>query len=64
VPRRITGSADDDPSGIGTDAIAGASLGCATLWTALFTIPLMIAIQFRCVIEPSTRRLLARAPMD
>jgi Mn2+/Fe2+ NRAMP family transporter len=47
-PGLITGSADDDPSGIGTYAIAGASLGYATLWTALITVPMMIAVQFTC----------------
>jgi NRAMP (natural resistance-associated macrophage protein)-like metal ion transporter len=47
-PGLIAGSADDDPSGIGTYAIAGASLGYATLWTAVFTIPMMIAVQFTC----------------
>src|SRR3989449_1093860 len=39
----ISGASDDDPSGIGTYAVAGASLGFTTLWTALFTLPLMIA---------------------
>src|SRR5438067_2507331 len=47
-PGLIAGSADDDPSGIGTYAIAGASLGYTTLWTALFTIPMMIAVQLTC----------------
>jgi len=28
-------ASDDDPSGIGTYAVAGASLGYATLWTAI-----------------------------
>jgi len=36
----ITGASDDDPSGIGTYTTAGASLGFATLWTALVTFPL------------------------
>ena len=36
-PGLITGASDDDPSGIGTYAVAGASLGFATLWTAIFT---------------------------
>src|SRR5947209_10921782 len=44
----ITGASDDDPSGIGTYAVAGASLGFATLWTALATFPLMAAVQFIC----------------
>ena len=45
-PGLITGASDDDPAGIITYATAGASLGFAMLWTALFTIPLMLAIQF------------------
>src|SRR5438876_6380637 len=45
-PGFIAGASDDDPSGIGTYAIAGASLGFATLWTALFTYPLMAGVQF------------------
>jgi NRAMP (natural resistance-associated macrophage protein)-like metal ion transporter len=47
-PGLITGASDDDPSGIGTYAVAGASLGFTTLWTALFTLPLMAAVQFTC----------------
>lgn len=47
-PGFISGAADDDPSGIGTYATAGASLGYATLWTALLTFPLMAAVQFVC----------------
>ncbi|MDQ2935071.1 MAG: divalent metal cation transporter [Chloroflexota bacterium] len=47
-PGFISGAADDDPSGIGTYATAGASLGFATLWTALLTFPLMAAVQFVC----------------
>src|SRR5207247_2608111 len=38
----------DDPSGIGTYATAGASLGFATLWTAPLTFPMMAAVQFIC----------------
>ncbi len=44
-PGLITGAADDDPSGIGTYAVAGASLGLATLWTAFVTFPFMAAVQ-------------------
>ncbi len=44
----ITGAADDDPSGIATYSIAGASLGFTTLWTALVTLPLMSVVQFLC----------------
>src|SRR2546425_8359839 len=47
-PGLITGASDDDPSGIGTYATAGASLGYRTLWTAPFTFPLMAAVQYVC----------------
>lgn len=47
-PGLITGASDDDPSGIGTYAVAGASFGFATLWTALLTFPMMTAVQFVC----------------
>src|SRR6476646_7840045 len=47
-PGLITGASDDDPSGIGTYAVAGASLGFATLWTAPLTFPLMASVQFIC----------------
>jgi NRAMP (natural resistance-associated macrophage protein)-like metal ion transporter len=47
-PGLITGAADDDPSGIATYSIAGASLGFATLWTALVTLPLMSVVQYLC----------------
>jgi NRAMP (natural resistance-associated macrophage protein)-like metal ion transporter len=47
-PGLITGASDDDPSGIGTYTSAGASLGFATLWTAVLTLPLMAVVQFVC----------------
>ena len=47
-PGLITGSSDDDPSGIATYSQAGAQFGLATLWTALFTFPLMASIQEMC----------------
>lgn len=47
-PGFITGAADDDPAGIGTYAVAGASLGLSTLWTALITFPCMAAVQNIC----------------
>lgn len=47
-PGLITGASDDDPSGIGTYTQAGASLGFATLWTAVVTLPLMIVVQHVC----------------
>ena len=47
-PGLVTGASDDDPSGIGTYTTAGASLGLATLWTAIVTLPMMAAVQFIC----------------
>src|ERR1700674_5497513 len=47
-PGLITGAADDDPSGISTYSVAGASLGYGPLWTALLTFPLMAAVQLMC----------------
>lgn len=47
-PGIIAGASDDDPSGIGTYAVAGASLGYSTLWTTLVSLPLMIAAQYIC----------------
>jgi NRAMP (natural resistance-associated macrophage protein)-like metal ion transporter len=47
-PGLITGAADDDPSGISTYSVAGASIGYPILWTALFTFPLMAAVQLMC----------------
>lgn len=45
-PGIIAGASDDDPATIGTCANLGASLGLATLWTMLFTLPLMAAMQY------------------
>ena len=47
-PGVITGAADDDPSGISTYSVAGATFGYTGLWTALFTFPLMAAVQLMC----------------
>ncbi len=47
-PGLITGAADDDPSGISTYSVAGAAYGYAGLWTALFSFPLMSAVQLMC----------------
>ncbi|HEV8535505.1 MAG TPA: Nramp family divalent metal transporter [Candidatus Limnocylindria bacterium] len=47
-PGFITGAADDDPSGVGTYAVAGASLGLQTLWTSVVTFPCMTAVQSIC----------------
>src|SRR5437762_12033520 len=47
-PGIVTGASDDDPSGVGTYASAGASLGYGVLWTALFTFPMMASVQYIC----------------
>lgn len=47
-PGIVTGASDDDPSGIGTYAVAGARMGFSVLWMALVTFPLMAAVQFTC----------------
>jgi NRAMP (natural resistance-associated macrophage protein)-like metal ion transporter len=47
-PGIITGASDEDPSGIVTYSQAGASYGLEVLWTALFTFPMMAAIQEMC----------------
>ena len=44
-PGLITGASDDDPSGIITYSVAGAKMGPHALWSMLYTLPLMIAIQ-------------------
>jgi NRAMP (natural resistance-associated macrophage protein)-like metal ion transporter len=47
-PGLVTGAADDDPSGISTYSVAGASFGYSFLWTALLSFPLMAAVQLMC----------------
>src|SRR5438105_3441568 len=47
-PGLITGAADDDPSGISTYSVTGAAFGYGPLWTALFSFPLMAAVQMMC----------------
>jgi NRAMP (natural resistance-associated macrophage protein)-like metal ion transporter len=47
-PGLVTGAADDDPSGIATYSAAGARFGYGLLWTALFTLPLMVGVQLMC----------------
>jgi NRAMP (natural resistance-associated macrophage protein)-like metal ion transporter len=47
-PGLITGAADDDPSGISTYSVAGATFGYVPLWTALFSFPIMTAVQLMC----------------
>lgn len=45
-PGITVGASDDDPSGIGTYAVAGAQFGYAPLWLAPLTVPLMAATQY------------------
>jgi NRAMP (natural resistance-associated macrophage protein)-like metal ion transporter len=45
-PGITVGASDDDPSGIGTYAVAGAALGFSTLWMALVTLPMMAGVQY------------------
>lgn len=47
-PGLITGASDDDPSGIATYSQSGASFGLTQLWTPLYTLPLMVAVQEMC----------------
>lgn len=47
-PGLITGVADDDPSGISTYTVTGASLGYRLLWMSPVTLPLNIAVQSIC----------------
>lgn len=47
-PGLITGAADDDPSGISTYSVAGASFGFLPLWTAILLFPLMASVQLMC----------------
>jgi len=47
-PGIITGAADDDPSGIATYSQTGAQFGYGQLWTAIFMLPLLTAIQEVC----------------
>ncbi|MEK7194774.1 MAG: divalent metal cation transporter [Patescibacteria group bacterium] len=44
-PGLITGASDDDPSAIAVYTIAGAHTGYSMLWTLLFSLPFMVAIQ-------------------
>jgi NRAMP (natural resistance-associated macrophage protein)-like metal ion transporter len=44
-PGLITGSSDDDPSGIATYSQVGAQFGYGMLWTMVLSYPLMTAIQ-------------------
>ncbi len=47
-PGVITGAADDDPSGIATYSQTGAQFGYGQLWTVIFMLPLVTAVQEAC----------------
>ncbi|MBV8246004.1 MAG: divalent metal cation transporter [Candidatus Eremiobacteraeota bacterium] len=47
-PGFITGASDDDPAGIGTYVQTGAQFGYEQLWIALFSFPVMAAVQEMC----------------
>ena len=47
-PGLTTGAADDDPAGIATYSQTGAQFGYGQLWTALYMLPFMIAVQEAC----------------
>ncbi len=47
-PGIISGSADDDPSGIATYSQSGAQFGFTQLWTALYMLPFLISVQEAC----------------
>src|SRR5205809_43467 len=42
-PGLVTGASDNDPSGIGTYSVAGATTGYRLLWMGVFTMPLLVA---------------------
>ena len=47
-PGLITGAADDDPSGVSTYSVTGASFGYLPLWMSPCAFPLMAAVQLMC----------------
>src|SRR5476649_1535664 len=47
-PGLTTGAADDDPSCIATYSQTGAQFGYGQLWTALYMLPFMTAVQEAC----------------
>src|ERR1700742_5083043 len=64
-PGIVTGAADDDPSGIATYSQTGAQFGYGMLWTALYQIPLLLAVQEACArIGVVTGKGLARVIKD
>lgn len=47
-PGLISGASDDDPSGISTYSVAGATTGYSMLWVILLTTPMMAVVQGMC----------------
>lgn len=47
-PGLVTGAADNDPSGISTYSVAGATTGYSLLWLSVATLPMTIAVQGMC----------------
>lgn len=47
-PGVITGASDDDPSGIATYSQTGAQFGFGQLWTAVYMLPFLVAVQEAC----------------
>jgi NRAMP (natural resistance-associated macrophage protein)-like metal ion transporter len=47
-PGIITGASGDDPSGIATYTQTGAQFGFGQLWTALYILPFLVAVQEAC----------------
>lgn len=48
VPGIISGGSDNDPAGIASYSISGASFGYRQLWLMLLAMPLLIAVQSMC----------------
>ncbi len=57
-PGLVTGAADD-PSGIAAYAQTGAQFGYGQLWTAVWMLPLLIAVQEACGVTASVAALVA-----
>jgi NRAMP (natural resistance-associated macrophage protein)-like metal ion transporter len=47
-PGIVTGASGDDPSGIATYTQTGAQFGFGQLWTALYILPFLVAVQEAC----------------
>ena len=59
-PGLVTGAADDDPSGISTYSVVGASFGYLPLWTLLPITLLLIVTQEMCSRMGALTLVLAR----